>query len=174
MFNLTFCQLNLQLLYIQSYFTTGPKNVGLTLKNKTFLLQKIPHTYKNTEQYNQLLCISITQFQQLSTHGQSCFFLLLCVLNCFSLVRLFETLWTVVHQTPLCMGFSRQEYQSGLQCPGIKPDPGNKPESLSLQNWQAGSLPLELPVSLLQFSRSVVSDSPSPPANPSQHQSPFQ
>ena len=34
-----------------------------------------------------------------------------CVLRCFSRVRLFETLWTAVHQTPLSMGFSRQENQ---------------------------------------------------------------
>ena len=29
---------------------------------------------------------------------------------CFSCGRLFATLWTVAHQTPLCMGFSWQEY----------------------------------------------------------------
>ena len=36
------------------------------------------------------------------------------------------TLWTVAHQTPLSMGFSRQEYWSGLLCPppGDLPDPG--------------------------------------------------
>ena len=33
-----------------------------------------------------------------------------CVLSSFSYVRLFATLWTVIHQAPLCMGFSRQEY----------------------------------------------------------------
>ena len=32
-------------------------------------------------------------------------------------VRLFVTLCTIAHQTPLSMGFSRQEYQSGLPCP---------------------------------------------------------
>ena len=31
------------------------------------------------------------------------------VLSCFSRVRLFATLWTVAHQAPLSMGFSRQE-----------------------------------------------------------------
>ena len=41
-------------------------------------------------------------------------------------VRLFATLWTVVHQTPLSKGFSRQEYWSGLSfpSPGDLPDPG--------------------------------------------------
>ena len=34
-----------------------------------------------------------------------------------SLVRLFAILWTVAHQAPLSMGFSKQEYWSGLPCP---------------------------------------------------------
>ena len=40
-----------------------------------------------------------------------------CVLSCFSRVWLLVTLWTVAHKTPLSMGFSRQEYWSGLPCP---------------------------------------------------------
>ena len=32
-----------------------------------------------------------------------------------SRVRLFMTPWTAAHQAPLSMGFSRQEYWSGLQ-----------------------------------------------------------
>ena len=41
-------------------------------------------------------------------------------------------LWTVAHQVPLFMGFSRQEYCSGLPCPppGDLPDPGIKLTSL--------------------------------------------
>ena len=55
-----------------------------------------------------------------------------CVLNHFSPVRLFVTLWTVACQAPLSMGFSRQQYQSGLLCPlpGDLPDPGIEPTSL--------------------------------------------
>ena len=34
-----------------------------------------------------------------------------------SLMSDYATLWTVVHQAPLSMGFSRQEYWSGLPCP---------------------------------------------------------
>ena len=51
------------------------------------------------------------------------------VLSHFSHVQLFVTLWTVAHQTPLSMGFSRQEYWSGLLCPplGDLPDPGIEP-----------------------------------------------
>ena len=39
------------------------------------------------------------------------------MLSQFSCVRLFATLWTVVCQAPLSMGFSRQEYWRGLPCP---------------------------------------------------------
>ena len=46
-----------------------------------------------------------------------------CVLSHFSRVQLFAILWTIVLQAPLSMGFSRQEYGSGLPCcpPGIEP-----------------------------------------------------
>ena len=40
-----------------------------------------------------------------------------CVLSCFSLVWLFSTLYTIAHQAPLSMGFSRQEYLSVWPCP---------------------------------------------------------
>ena len=55
-----------------------------------------------------------------------------CVLSHFSQVQLFMTLWTIAHQTPLSMGFSRQEYWSGLLCPppGDLPDSGVGPTSL--------------------------------------------
>ena len=54
------------------------------------------------------------------------------MLNQFSHVQLCATLRTVAHQVPLFMGFSRQEYWSGLPCPppGNLPDPGIKPTSL--------------------------------------------
>ena len=44
----------------------------------------------------------------------------------------FATPWTVVRQAPLSMGFSRQEYWSGLPfpTPGDLPDPGIEPASL--------------------------------------------
>ena len=51
--------------------------------------------------------------------------------------------WTVACQAPLSMGFSRQEYWSGLPfpSPGDLPDPGIEPGSPTLQ---ADSLPTEL------------------------------
>ena len=44
------------------------------------------------------------------------------------------TPWTVAHQDPLSMGFSRQEYSCGLPSspPGDLPDPGIKPTSPAL------------------------------------------
>ena len=61
-----------------------------------------------------------------------------------SRVQLFATPWTVAHQAPPSMEFSRQEYWSGLPfpSPGDLPDPGIKPRSLELQ---ADALPSELP-----------------------------
>ena len=55
-----------------------------------------------------------------------------CMLSGFSYVWLFASLWTVAHQAPLFMGFSRQEYWSGLPCPppGDLPDLGIEPMSL--------------------------------------------
>ena len=55
-----------------------------------------------------------------------------CVLSHFSCVQLCVTLWTVAHQAPLSMGFSRQEYWNGLPCPppGDLPDPVIEPASL--------------------------------------------
>ena len=43
--------------------------------------------------------------------------LLLLLLSRFSRVRLFATPWTAAYQAPLSMGFSRQEYWSGLPLP---------------------------------------------------------
>ena len=60
-----------------------------------------------------------------------------CVLRFYSRVQLFVTLWTVDHQAPLSMGFSRQVYWSGLPLspPGDLPNPGMEsmsPASLAL------------------------------------------
>ena len=58
-----------------------------------------------------------------------------CMLSCFSCARLFVTPWTAAHQAPLSMGFSRQEYWSGLPfpSPGDLPDPGIKLGSPALE-----------------------------------------
>ena len=50
-------------------------------------------------------------------------------------IQLFVTPWTVARQAPLSMGFSRQEYWSGLPfpSPGDLPNPGIEPGSPALQ-----------------------------------------
>ena len=53
-----------------------------------------------------------------------------CVLSRFSRVQLFATLWTKAYQAPLSMGFSRQEYWSGVPLPSpflimVMPKPHN-------------------------------------------------
>ena len=52
-----------------------------------------------------------------------------------SRVRLFATPWTVAYQAPRSMGFSRQEYWSGLPfpSPGDLPNPEIEPGSPALQ-----------------------------------------
>ena len=64
-----------------------------------------------------------------------------CVLNRFSRVQLCVTLWTVAQQAPLSMGFSRQEYWSGLSCPppGALPDLGIELASLASPALAGGS-----------------------------------
>ena len=79
-----------------------------------------------------------------------CIFLCLphrAVFSCFSYVWPFETPWTVAHQALLSLGFSRQEFWSGLLCPppGDLPDPGIEPTSPVSPALQADSLPLSFP-----------------------------
>ena len=61
-----------------------------------------------------------------------------------SRIRLFVAPWTAAHQVPLSMGFSRQEYWSGLPfpSPGDLPDPGLEPGFPTLQ---ADALPSKPP-----------------------------
>ena len=74
------------------------------------------------------MCFS---FSRLTEHSQ-CVYVYMCVYCFFSHVQLFATLWTLACKAPLSMGFSRQEYWSGLPCPppGELPNPGVKPASL--------------------------------------------
>ena len=66
-------------------------------------------------------------------------------------VWLFETLWTVAHQTPRSMGFSRQEYWSGLPIPpsGELPNPGTEPLSPALAGGFFTTEPPGKPLSYL-------------------------
>ena len=60
--------------------------------------------------------------------------------------QLFVTPWTVAYQAPPSMGFSRQEYWSGLPfpSPGDIPSPGIEAECLMSPALAVGSLPLVL------------------------------
>ena len=66
---------------------------------------------------------------------------MLCCTHVFSWVWPLVTPWTVACQAPLSMGFSRQEYESGLPFPSSWdiPSPGIEP---TYPAWQADSLPL--------------------------------
>ena len=77
-----------------------------------------------------------------------------CLLSHFSHVWLFVTLWSVVYQAPLSMGFSRQEDWSGLPCPPPRdrPNTGIEPMSPALAGgffttsvtWEAQYIPMFL------------------------------
>ena len=78
------------------------------------------------------------------------------------------TLWTAARQAPLSMGFSRQQYWSGLPClpPGDLPNPGVKPGSLMSPTLAGGFFTTSAPWEQLRSSLlhvrevlSVVSDS---------------
>ena len=78
-------------------------------------------------------------------------------------VRLFATPWSVAHQAPLSMGFSRQEYWSGLPFPstGDLPDPGIEPGSPALQTDALPSEPRQGDLNFklnLKFINSIYSN----------------
>ena len=83
-------------------------------------------------------------FIYFSTHLLNTFYNPVWVLSCFSCVWLFATLWTVVCQVALPLGFSREEYWGGLPCPPPRhlPDPGIKSTYPVATALQADSLPL--------------------------------
>ena len=66
------------------------------------------------------------------------------VLSHFSRVQFSVTLWALAHQAPLSVGYSRQEYWSGLPCPFPVdlPNPGIEHPSLASPALQADSLAL--------------------------------
>ena len=83
-----------------------------------------------------IICISIWIMQKSHVCMCVCVCVYMCahMLSC-SIVAQFVTSWTVAHQTPLPMRFSRQAYQSGLPFPstGDLPDPPFEPGCPALQ-----------------------------------------
>ena len=69
------------------------------------------------------------------------------------LCRLFVTLWTIACQAPLSMGFSRQEYWSGLPCPppGDLSNPGIEPASLTSPALGGDFFTWEAPILFFKF-----------------------
>ena len=67
-----------------------------------------------------------------------------CICACSVMSHSFAAPWTVAHLAPLSMGFSRQEYWSGLPfpSPGDLSNPGNKPASPASPALQTDSLSL--------------------------------
>ena len=98
------------------------------------------------------------------------------MLSCFSHVQLCDTLWTVAHQAPLSMGFSRQESWSGLPFPppGDLPDPVIEPATITFPALAAGSLPPVPPEKLFTAAAKSLQSCPilcgpidgSPPGSP--------
>ena len=74
------------------------------------------------------------------------------IVKSLSCVRLFVTLWAVAYLASLSMGFSRQEYWSGLPFPssGDLPNSGIEPESPALEADALTSEPPEKPIVLTE------------------------
>ena len=99
--------------------------------------ERLPAQYSGLENSMNYIVHGVAKSQtQLSTF---CFHGGLATQLCPTLA----TLWTVAHQAPLSMGFSRQEYWSGLPFPSPRdlPNSGIEPRSPALQ---ADSLTTEL------------------------------
>ena len=102
------------------------------IKLKSFCIAKGTHTVWKDNLQNGTKCLKKYNSQVVRVcvcvcvcvHMHTCTYLLSCV-------WLFATPWTVAHQAPPSMGFSRQEYWSGLPLPPPEdlPNPGIKPMS---------------------------------------------
>ena len=74
-------------------------------------------------------------------------------------VQLFATPWTIAHQVPLSMEFSRQEYCSALPCPPSEIFSNQELNLylLCLLHWQADSLPLNIQKTKIVTSSPITS-----------------
>ena len=97
-----------------SYLSTPSGNHLSTLFTSALVLRPLP--FSSTVCMCVCVCVCVCRFEA-------------WVLSCFSCLQLFVTLWAIVHQDSLSMGFSKQKYWSGLT-PGRLPNPGIEPMSL--------------------------------------------
>ena len=93
--------------------------------------QKTPNSQNNLEKENRAGRIMVPDFRLY--YKVIVITMVWCMLGCFNSVQLFENTWTVALQPSLSIGFSRQEYRSGLPYPppDYISDPGIEPASLS-------------------------------------------
>ena len=94
-----------------------PTLLGTLLKNQLWKILAL----SSKSNHRILIFIQHTYYIYLYWHRS--YSVCACILSCFSHLWLCATLWTVARQAPLSMGFSRQEYWSGLPCP----PPGDLP-----------------------------------------------
>ena len=110
-------------------YDTAPLPALMSMPN---LLHALQHTKQTVPPHG---CLIMPLLGCFSPHScvEGC-----AVLSCSS--RLFGTLWTLAHQAPLSVGFSRQEYCSGLPCPppGDFPNPGIEPTSVTSPTQAGG------------------------------------
>ena len=73
-------------------------------------------------------------------------------------VQLFATPWTVAHQAPVSMGFSREEYWKGVPFtpPGDLPNPGIEPRAPSLQAHSLAAEPQGKPSTRIEWSEILI------------------
>ena len=132
-------------LYIQynfCYFRIHPILLNYRLTHSTCKWHLYINVYQSTREDIYCFCF---YFLTLSTLALSerihLIFLLLLIafiviilFSCWVMCDFFATLWTIAHQVPLSMGFSRQECWNGLSfpTPGHLPDPRIKPSSPAL------------------------------------------
>ena len=95
------------------------------MEQDSFAIFQISCWFCQLSLLNKIFLFKLTEISSITCYA--------CMLSCLSHVRLFVT-WPIAHQAPLSMGFSRQEYWSGLSCPppGDFPDPGVK---ISMYTW---------------------------------------
>ena len=119
MFNTTSPQLLVTLVFIMFSYN------GRRLECLKIYINMISNTFINCHEHWAQWWIGIRP-------ALSMLWLCVCMLSCFSHVHRFVILWIVAHQAPLSMGFSRQEYWSGLSfpSPGDLPNPRIKRTSL--------------------------------------------
>ena len=77
------------------------------------------------------------------------------------LCLLFATQWTAAHRIPLSVGFSRQEYWSGLlfSSPGDLPDPGIEPATPTLAGGFCTTKPPMKPIIGIDITKVILQES---------------